>query len=273
MKIRFIGLVLAALAVAGCSLSTGTDDLVLEKECGTFAVREGAPLFFEIEGAAAFSEQDVVVTGMTRSGEPALLFEAHSIGVDGLSPESIEFFIPNAFDGASRAQLYVYFDTDGDREWTDGTDPSWSVPVCADGYANLDVSLEAGEGGVIVGQDLTDPAPARNDADYKYQLRNFDAHDQKLFELRMFDLTTGRTVAYVRNPSIQMPDFGGRMEDLVVDGRSYRIDFYADNDGSGGFSGLPDDHVWRSEGTATGGGLDFEYVHDTDFTEIEWEEP
>ena len=236
-------------------------------------MREGAPLFFEIEAAGEFSAEDVVVTGMTRSGQPALLFEAHSIGVDGLSPETIEFFIPNAFDGTSKAQLYVYFDTDGDREWTKGTDPSWSVPVCADGYANLNASLESGEGGVIVGQDLTDPAPTRNDADYTYQLRNFDAHDQKLFELRMFDETTGRTVAYVRNPSIQMPDFGGRMEDLVVDGRSYRIDLYADNDGSGGFSGLPDDHVWRSEGTATDVGLAFEYIHDTDFAEIEWEEP
>lgn len=56
----------------------------------------------------------------------------------------------------------------------------------------------------------------------------------------------------------------------IEEGRSYWFDFYADHNGNGLYDAPPVDHAWRLPLTDVTGDEVIDFVHNTDFTDIEW---
>lgn len=58
--------------------------------------------------------------------------------------------------------------------------------------------------------------------------------------------------------------------DVIIQGSSYIIDFFADHNGNGLYDIPPTDHAWRMELDDAQGNDVLEFSHNTDFTDIEW---
>lgn len=54
-------------------------------------------------------------------------------------------------------------------------------------------------------------------------------------------------------------------------GKDYTVDFYADFNGNGYYDAPPTDHAWRLTAEEISGNETVEFVHNTDFTDVEWE--
>ncbi len=50
----------------------------------------------------------------------------------------------------------------------------------------------------------------------------------------------------------------------------YIVDFYADHNGSGSYDAPPVDHTWRTTFNSTTGNFVENFIHNTDFVDIEW---
>ena len=51
---------------------------------------------------------------------------------------------------------------------------------------------------------------------------------------------------------------------------SYRLDFFSDHNGNGYYDAPPTDHAWRLEFESTAGDDTLNFVHNTNFTDVEW---
>lgn len=56
----------------------------------------------------------------------------------------------------------------------------------------------------------------------------------------------------------------------IVDGESYRVDFYADHNGNGVYDAPPTDHAWRLNADNVVQGTVVNFTHNTFFTDIDW---
>lgn len=277
-QVRAAALALGALLTGGCSLALDTEKFEQEgeaEECGEAAVRDGSDLLFQVSSAMDHSDRDMFVVVVTADLEPKIVSMARVMGIalkegEGeLDRDNIEVFMPTVF-GEAKHRLHVYFERNDQPGFQNGEDPGWIVPVCRDGTASLDLSVDP-DGA----QNLSDPAPSAADGRrlFTYEFEGFDTHAGRLLEMRLIEEETNRTLGYLKNPAIVDDVFDGAFPGLIEEGGFYRIDFWADNNADGGFDPAPDDHVWRSLGRGADFGLRFKYIHDTDFSEsVEWEE-
>ncbi len=85
--------------------------------------------------------------------------------------------------------------------------------------------------------------------------------------LRLVDKGTlkeeSRTVLNVSDP-----DFDVIM--AITTGHSYFIDFFADFNGNGLYDPPPTDHAWRMDADNVTNGQEFNFAHNTNFTDIDW---
>lgn len=94
-------------------------------------------------------------------------------------------------------------------------------------------------------------------------------HLGQLFELRLVNQATLLEVGRVTLDSIVLVDFAAMATGLEL-GESYFIDFYADHNGNGSYNPPPTDHAWRLELNSVSGDSQLNFVHNTDFTDIQW---
>jgi hypothetical protein len=69
--------------------------------------------------------------------------------------------------------------------------------------------------------------------------------------------------------NISNPDFDVIMS--ITTGHSYIIDFFADLNGNGLYDPPPTDHTWRLDADNVTNGQEFDFAHNTNFTDIDWE--
>lgn len=62
--------------------------------------------------------------------------------------------------------------------------------------------------------------------------------------------------------------YGFTWTDILAAGHSYRIDFYADHNGSGACDAPPTDHAWRRTTGVVQGDVVVDFQHDTNFTDV-----
>jgi hypothetical protein len=96
-------------------------------------------------------------------------------------------------------------------------------------------------------------------------------HLQDLFEARLVDAASGVEISRMRIPVLTSTSFELTLPG-AVEGRSYYVDMYADDNGSGGYDGPPIDHAWRLVVTATAESQSIDFAHNTEFDAIEWPE-
>ncbi len=101
------------------------------------------------------------------------------------------------------------------------------------------------------------------------QLSNMNPHVGQKFEARAVDKATGVEASRKTLASIPAPNFSVTF-DNITSGSSYWIDFYADHNGSGSYNAPPTDHAWRLEANNVTGEVILNFVHNTNFTDIQW---
>jgi hypothetical protein len=99
------------------------------------------------------------------------------------------------------------------------------------------------------------------------QLEDMDPHLGQLFELKLFEQGDDSEKELVRIEEIFAADFS-----IAIFGidtvKNYQVDFYADHNGNGSYDAPPDDHAWREIFMNTEGNYILEFVHNTEFTDI-----
>jgi len=91
----------------------------------------------------------------------------------------------------------------------------------------------------------------------------------KLLELRLIHLETGVELQRIAAPELSISNFDVTFEGLEP-GESYRVDVYGDVNRSGAYDAPPADHAWRLEFPEISESESLTFVHNTDFTDIDW---
>lgn len=93
-------------------------------------------------------------------------------------------------------------------------------------------------------------------------------HVGQVLWLSVTDNQTGEEVA--RTSVVVEESFTLEVQGLEP-GRDYTVDFYADFNGNGYYDVPPADHAWRLAVEDASANESLEFVHNTDFTDVEWE--
>lgn len=105
----------------------------------------------------------------------------------------------------------------------------------------------------------------------KVRYANMNPHVGQLFQLYLYDLTDAAYVDTITINPIPNGDFNVESE-MIIDGHSYNIDFFADHNGSVTYDAPPLDHAWRIQLMDVIGDTIINFVHNTTFTDI-FEQP
>ncbi len=92
---------------------------------------------------------------------------------------------------------------------------------------------------------------------------------QKL-EVRVVDKGTRKEVGRTSLDAIPGADFDVNLPEVLEIGASYWIDFYADLNQNGIYDSPPVDHAWRLNLDNVAGDTTLTFVHNTNFTDIDW---
>lgn len=106
---------------------------------------------------------------------------------------------------------------------------------------------------------------------YRFMLdaMNMTPHLGQLFELRVVNQSTLEEAGRMRLDSIVLVDFAALTTGIMLN-ENYYIDFYADHNGNGMYDPPPTDHAWRLELSGVTGDSELEFIHNTNFTDIQW---
>ena len=106
---------------------------------------------------------------------------------------------------------------------------------------------------------------------YRFTLNasEMNPHLGELFELRLVNQSTLEEVGRVTLDSVVLADFSAMSIGLELN-QDYFIDFYADHNGNGIYDAPPADHAWRLELNDVAGDSELNFVHNTNFTDIQW---
>lgn len=156
-------------------------------------------------------------------------------------------------------------------------------------WGPLLASLDADNDGVTNGQELQDPygiwttgslnpgsfslvtLPGNSSSNPLSTLTiNFSGmtpHVGQTLYLRVIDNLNSKEVG--RTSTTVTENFALDLN-VLIQGRSYTIDFFADHDGNGLYDIPPTDHAWRMELNDAQGNDVVNFAHNTNFTDIEW---
>lgn len=184
--------------------------------------------------------------------------EVDRIMVPAINADLLSFNF-RGIKGEGNYRIDTFIDVNDNNEY-DGlsSDVSWSVPFTASG---TDMS------------QIFSTSQATTSIDWKYRtiVNLVDMGDElgEAFGLRVIDLSTGLQEGYVELDAIEVPDFTINMP-VSTPGINYQVDFYADANGNGSYDAPPTDHAWRlfvTNGYGNGAG---NFVHTTNYTDINW---
>ena len=152
-------------------------------------------------------------------------------------------------------------DSDGVSNGLELQDPNglWAIGQAAPGNSNL---------GSLPGAAGSKP-PALVQFALTLQLSNMNPHVGQKFEMRVVDKATQLETGRVTLPAITAPQFDVGLAGLNSGG-SYFVDFYADLNGNGLYDNPPTDHAWRMEANNVQSDVTLSFVHNTTFTDIQW---
>lgn len=254
-RLPFALAVPTAAALAGCSLVV---------DAGRFDVAQGdgadrcdggrrtlvATLIdFQGFGLDADVELLVVESASGRSETRAVVEGLHPI--HDLSGEIFEVRGPCMIPGPSGYEVRAFVDVDDNGIYTPpggatGGDPAFIVPIEADGTVTIDA-------GSSPQADISENLDTSGLGTFTLAVTDMTPHvpGSQRQELHLIDVTDGdapgpRFVAgYHRIGDIETPDYQVELLGVLVPGRSYRVELYADLDQDGVYDDPPADHSWK----------------------------
>jgi hypothetical protein len=93
-------------------------------------------------------------------------------------------------------------------------------------------------------------------------------HDGQMLYLRVVEKTSGMEV--YRTMQTVSPEFAVTAMGIET-GKSYHVDFFSDHNGNGMYDAPPADHAWRLELNDVMGDAMLNFAHNTNFTDIMWQ--
>jgi len=107
---------------------------------------------------------------------------------------------------------------------------------------------------------------------WKHRLRvrfsGMTPHLGQMLSLYVREMSSGSYLDTVVVGQIEDADFDVTSH-VLEPGKSYLVDFYADHNGNGKYDAPPSDHAWRIETGETAGDVDIDFMHNTNFTDIQ----
>jgi hypothetical protein len=167
---------------------------------------------------------------------------------------------------------------------TNGTNPTgnsrtwnmnWTAPVSGTGAITFYAAFNAANGNgantgdVIYKSSRTVPEFVAPQTTLTMNLSGMTPHIGQLFEARLIDKSDLTEVDRKKIASVASASFSV-VFDGIVNGHSYFIDFYADMSGNGSYNAPPVDHAWRLSADNINGGASVNFVHNTNFTDVDY---
>jgi len=184
--------------------------------------------------------------------------EAGRAALASIPSASFDVAIPTVLDGRSY-WVDAWADLSGNGLYdAPPADHAWRFSADVSGATNVNFAHNT---------DFTD-------IEWRYALtvnaQAMSPHVGQLFELRVVDSQTGLEAGRTRVEILPGAAFAVMVPGLEL-GRSYDVDFYADLNNDGRYSGTPADHAWRQTITSTDGDVTLDFTHNTNFTDVMWE--
>jgi hypothetical protein len=183
--------------------------------------------------------------------------------IAGLPSGAYDFALPHSTpEGAHRLDFFA--DLSGNDAYdAPPADHAWRMDVAADGDAVVSF---------VHNTDFTDIAsPAiHQGGDLTLDVSGVDPHVGQLFEVRVIRTDNDQLVGRYVLPAITEAAFTVVLEDILDDGVEYQVDYFADLSDNGSYDAPPTDHAWRDVVTADASGATVDFVHNTDFTDVEF---
>jgi hypothetical protein len=167
---------------------------------------------------------------------------------------------------------------------TNGTNPTgngrtwnmnWTAPVAGTGAITFYAAFNAANGNgastgdVIYKSSRTVSEYVAPQTTLTLNLTGMTPHIGQLFEARLIDKLDLKEIDRKKVPSVSSASFSV-VFDGIENGHSYFIDFYADMSGNGLYDPPATDHAWRLSADNINGGASVNFVHNTNFTDINW---
>lgn len=172
------------------------------------------------------------------------------------------FVMPNGVPAGDHS-IDLFVDTDFDFE-DDPGEPQWREAICDDGTFDFtaDDAFQA----------INDPDTTDLGGDLVMHFRDMLPHvaGTQALEMLVVDTDSGRSVGYYYLSDINDPSFDVVIPGIIVNGRTYQIDFYADANQNGRYDdpSPTGDHTWREMEPGTTDGIEFTFEHNTAFVPI-----
>ncbi|MBK7105702.1 MAG: T9SS type A sorting domain-containing protein [Ignavibacteriae bacterium] len=110
------------------------------------------------------------------------------------------------------------------------------------------------------------------DIGWKYlltlNLLNMTPHDNQQIFVRVLRNDTGEEIGR-KSAIIPGANFSISIPQIEL-GHDYKIDFFADHNGNGSYDAPPTDHAWRINFNSSTGNFVTNFIHNTSFTDIQW---
>jgi hypothetical protein len=146
---------------------------------------------------------------------------------------------------------------------SDGSDHDWKVDLPADGKL---VFAHNSQFTRLL------PRPASIGGDFHMRFKGMAVHTGKVLEVMVIEQDSGRAVGLYRLQSIPGDQFEVAIPGIIdVGGIAYRVEFYADANANLRYDDPPADHTWLSFAESNDQGVDFEFVHGTNFTPLTYQ--
>jgi len=120
-------------------------------------------------------------------------------------------------------------------------------------------------GQIIVGEG----GGGETSADITLDFTSMNPHLGQDLYLALIEQGSGEILQKVHD-TVTEADFSVLFAEVET-GKSYNIDFYADHNLSGNYNAPPEDHAWRLEVANLSKDTTLSFVHNTTFTDIEWQ--
>ena len=106
--------------------------------------------------------------------------------------------------------------------------------------------------------------------DFSISLSNMNPHIGQLFKIRVVDLSNMAEVTNADIFPVAGPDFMFNFPSILVSGKSYYVDFYADLNKNLDYDAPPADHAWRYVLSNVSGMVMTNFFHNTTFTDVQF---
>lgn len=268
MMVRTLSLMCAMLLAQGCFAVTDLDRFQVDDPCLLADLGQRRTLNATIRGfgQAPGNRLEVQLLDVSTSSAPVLLSRGVVAGLDPARESgSFDVRLFNAIPpgGVENLRILIWEDLNGDDMFVFNEDRARQYPIeCPSGL--VDVTLDDAE------RDINDPPVTAPAGSVVYTIRGFvdsAPHEDDLFELAVVDESANTVVGYYRVPFITEDEFAVRIPNVVNDGQSYVLEFYADQNNDFSYT-VNDDHYWREPEVANANGIEGTFDHVGEFVEL-----